>query len=139
MSLANVIKDLNKLRVGRQQRLIESSRLLTVGDSIDICRHIEKQLDPDILTCDGKLSNDKINEKLHCLENALVQLKEKGFRISSFLNNWLEQRTNISSNNKNADSINKVKSLIDNWDSNKLGFAGKRRLELCLKELQKVN
>ena len=93
MSLVNVIKDLNKLRVGRQQRLIESSRLLTLGDSIDICRHISFQW--------------KLNKLLL--------------------------------NNKNADSINKVKSLIDNWDSNKLGFAGKRRLELCLKELQKVN
>ena len=80
MYLPRVIKDINFMaRLTRQMEI--DTRYLTVGDAIRITRHIEYNLEPEILAQDGERSEREYMAEKTKLMGAARELKEKGFRI----------------------------------------------------------
>jgi len=83
MSLMSVISDINFNReMWEKNKMPIDPSNITVGDSIAIFRHIDHELSPEWLTCDGELSHREVEQKRHKLLSAARTLVKRGFRIA---------------------------------------------------------
>ena len=81
MYLSRIIRDFNFMaRLTRQMEI--DLRNLTVGDAIRIARHIDYNLEPEVLYQDGERSEREYMAERTKLMGAARELAEKGFRIS---------------------------------------------------------
>lgn len=79
MSLSAVVKEVNWNALFTNGRQIDP-KFITVGDAVKIFRHIDSELSPENLCCDGELSPAKVRAKHKKLIKALQTLRLKGFR-----------------------------------------------------------